>query len=295
MKSKQLLIQLTAALLVSSFAQAFADEPVTFTILAEVEYPGGVGNTYPSGINDNGGIAGYYYGTSWAGFVRFRDGHLSGPIRVPESLFTLAYGINNLGTLCGYYTTSDSFSHGFFVSGAAFTEYDVPNSTYTSIFDLNDAGDFCGSAGFGTEYEAFVSIGGTVTAFTVAGSPYTDAYGINNLNQCVGTYSSGDEVHSWLREADGTITFLKDPPNAFYTIVTGINDRGWMVGYDWLRPQTYRGLFYRTPTKAVEFEYPGASYTTFSAINGHGVICGYYQNSSGSHGFIVRVNLATED
>src|SRR5262249_8355781 len=136
-------------------------------------------------------------------------------------------GINNFGVTSGWYLGTEH-SSGFVRSAdGTFTPFDV--GTYTQMGGINDAGNLCGEA---NGDEAWVSIDGTVTTFTIPNGRNPFASGINKLNQCVGNFSTRTGYHGFLRNADGTLIYPINATNAASTLLTGINDRGEMVGYD---------------------------------------------------------------
>jgi hypothetical protein len=141
----------------------------------------------------------------------------------------------------------------------------------------------------------FVSINSVVTSFTVPGSVWTFGNGINNQDECAGSYNVGNESHGFRRDADGALQYPVDAPGAISTSILGINDQGAMVGEADDRG-AIRGVFFQSTNKVTRFEYPGASFTTFTGINNRGLICGYYQTAANmtSRGFVVRVRPATE-
>jgi uncharacterized membrane protein len=169
---------------------------------------------------------------------------------------------------------------------------------------LNDAGDFAGYAylpenGDCRDFhiESFVSIEGKVTNFTVPGTDvFTFAYGMNNLGQVVGSYSDGNGSHGgFRRDADGTLTFPIDYPGAAATVVTGINDRGWMVGYYLNAAGDFHALFMQSPTDFLVYDV-GQSNTDFSGINKRGFISGNYFDTAGVRtGFLARVRRSSDN
>jgi uncharacterized membrane protein len=291
MKSKQLfLLRFGAALLTLPPLKTLADPPVTFEVLATFDYPDSA-TTIANGINDRGDIAGLFEKSLFQtnGFVRFSDGHFSGPIVAPPNPdnYTIASGINNVGTVCGYYAATDGFHHGFLLSQSTFTDIDLTDYD-TWAWGVNDLGNFCGQ----TSYGPFASLGGTVTNFTIPGSVYASANDINNLDQCVGSYDSdGTHLYGFRRDADGTLNYPIGVRGAD-TLLYGINDHGEMVGLVGDFPEEH-GVYFRSPGEYAIYDYPGASYTYFTGINNRGLICGNYVIGSKGSGFIARVRPTT--
>src|SRR4029079_8427122 len=78
------MLLVSAISLILPMSRALADASVTFELLASFDYPGST-STQPSGINDNGDVAGLCYppGDKTAGFVRYKDGTFSDLIVAP--------------------------------------------------------------------------------------------------------------------------------------------------------------------------------------------------------------------
>lgn len=296
-------IFLVAVLLLLSFSSAGAISPVSFEIVATFDYPS-VSSTEAYGVNDLDQVVGRFLTddipNDMRGFVRFRDGHFSAPIQVPfhAGNGTAISGINNLADFCGTYASGSHF-HGFLWQGGVYTTLDVPGSQWTYVNGLNDSGNFCGySSDASTEViTAFVSIDGMVTSFPVADATFPFAYGINNLNQCVGTYQTGTGiVAGFVRQPDGTLIYPISALGATLTFLTGIDDRGRMVGSASAQSGS-QGAFFESLGHSTTFAYPGATNTIFSGINNHGLICGYYQDSLSNnlHSFLVKVRGETEN
>jgi hypothetical protein len=277
-------------------SQTRADNPVIFEILANFAYPGAnFTNVY--GINDNGDLAGSFTDNSGAarGFVRYHDGRFSMPIEAPDGIgYTLVTGVNDSRMLCGYYRKSGLYSHGFVLSGNVFTDFVVAGATDTFVQGMNDPGNFCGSSY--SPAQAFVSIAGDVTSFTVPGALTTNAAGINNLNQCAGSYNTGNQSHGFLRQAGGALKYPVDVPGAFSTFLNGINDQGSMVG-EADGTSGLHAVFFQSVNKLALFDYPGASFTSFTGINNRDLICGIYQTATNmtNRAFLVRVRPAAQD
>lgn len=257
MKIKFCSLQVVAAVLLFSLSQTLADPPVTFEVLANFDYPLGYG-AFAGGINTRGDVAGSFeFSTAnFQGFIRFVD-HLSGPIADPnsgENNSTHVYGINDNGTICGSYVNG-VHSIGFLASGGIFTDVST-DALDNSVTGVNNEGNTCGYSS--NPIGAFVIIDGEISSFIVPGSENggsTAAFGINNLNQCVGYFRRYQDlnVYGFRRDADGTMTY----PIGDRNTLSGINDRGWMVGATFWDNGVHGALF-QTPNKMVQYDYPGA-------------------------------------
>jgi uncharacterized membrane protein len=122
----------------------FVGSAGTFT---PIDAPGATG-TVPSGINDRGQIARYYFSvparSPLQGFLD-NDGTIT-PINVPGEGQTRALGINNQGAIVG-----DHFDltgqHGFVYSGGSFTSINAPGALHTDIWGINNRGQIVGEYG----------------------------------------------------------------------------------------------------------------------------------------------------
>lgn len=289
----------TSFIVLGSTLTSHAQAPeASIEILATFDYPAVTDYTNPEGINDNGDVAGSYIdldaGGASRGFVRFRNGNFSPPIiAFGDGDYTEADDINTGRTVCGsFYKTGDETSHGYFLSEKTFTQFDIDGAFGTSVLGLNDAGDFVGL--YQSEpgvAQAFIDAGGNITRFNVPEALLCIAYAINASRETVGIYENGSDgnIHGFLRNELGNLTFPLDFPGALGTYVRGINDRGWMVGTYYDSNYANHGFVIKTPNAFLSFDYPNALGTTLNGINNNGLVCGSYYDITGvSHGFIAR-------
>src|SRR5262249_27709836 len=114
--------------------------------------------------------------------------------RIPGAIgLTDIIGITNSGVVYGSVSTAPYQRKGFFLKNGTFSFWEYPNETVTQIFGANDAGDFIGTA--------FSYINNTFTPVL----PFV--------------------VRS------GAITVLTPPANYTSLFLTGINNRGVIVGH----------------------------------------------------------------
>ena len=103
--------------------------------------------TFPTAINSEGVITGYYTGASDGlnhGFLRAPNGTIT-PFDPTGSQGTQAYGINPAGEITGFYYDSSGFSHGFLQTGGSPTAPAPPASfTFTFPQAINPAGSITG-------------------------------------------------------------------------------------------------------------------------------------------------------
>jgi hypothetical protein len=129
MKTRYLCSLFVASFCVFLTGRALAESPVTFEILATFDYPGSP-YTWARSVNDAGDVAGSFTieSVGYAGFVRFHDGHFSGPIVDPNDTYhgSELTGINNFQTTCGDYQDNVAHYFGFLLSGGnTFTPFDI--------------------------------------------------------------------------------------------------------------------------------------------------------------------------
>jgi uncharacterized membrane protein len=231
------------------------------------------------------------------GFV-LRKGSFSS-IDFPGSVLTQARGINYDGEIVGLFddnsTQPSGFEHGFALHGGHFTQVDFPGAADTDLLGVNDAGDFAGaydlgdiatSIGFFTRHHAF-------TSFEVPGSAplTTAAFGINDRKQGVGIFTDGanpDVVHGFLRD-HGRFTTI-DFPGASWTVTTGINERGDVVGNCICLDDANHGLLLAKGIFTI-VDFPVvSSRTRVRGINDRGQIVGFYRpgGDAANHGFIAN-------
>ncbi len=142
------------------------------------------------------------------------------PIDEPGSYFTRAYGINGSDQIVGSVNFSRGSlptlpTHGFIYANGAFTNFDFPDTTLPE-------------------------------------PQLTEPFAINSVGQIVGSYSG---VHGFLY-AGATFTTIDDPNTigrSGFTVATGINDSGTIVGYYWALNSngiggTFSGFIYSSGT-----------------------------------------------
>ncbi|MBA3963911.1 MAG: hypothetical protein H0X40_18705 [Chthoniobacterales bacterium] len=161
---------------------------------ASIIVPGsGVYLTYPTAINNQGTVAGWYEADTPFGAHGF---FLSG----------------------GVYTTFD---------------HPAASGSITHILGLNDAGDFVGvyAADQGI-YHAFASIGGQLSEITIPGATYVEADDINNKGDIVGWYNTTQTSSGFRLESDGTLRYPIKPSGNTSAILFGTNETTASVGQE---------------------------------------------------------------
>jgi hypothetical protein len=258
--------------------------------------PPGSGGSFPSGINPEAAIVGYYCNAiTCHGFLRATGGTFT-LIDVPDGVATFACCINPAGAVTGAYDDANFVGHGFLrAPNGTFTTFDAPgavNGTAPTAINL-------GGVIIGAYYDTngvshgFLRTGwGTFTTFDPPRSIYTNPTGINLEGAITGYYQDASGVlHGFLRAWDGTFTTFDAPGSEFQTYANAINLEGAIVGYD---QQASGGLhgFLRAPNGTFTMFDPPGSIGTWNVpgINPAGAITGSYLAPSTpcclEHGFL---------
>jgi probable HAF family extracellular repeat protein len=175
----------------------------------------------------------------------------------PRANLTEAIGINDDGQVVGDYRDSSGRFHGFFWDAGLFLTFDVPfpEATTTGPSGINNVGQIVGfyldnnvSDSFPNGHvHGFLYDNGFFSSFDVPGaSGGTLAFDINDHGQIVGVYGDSDFVpHGFLLE-EGRFTTIEVPfPHVVITEVSGINNRGQIVGsYRTTNPADVNNSFY---------------------------------------------------
>jgi uncharacterized membrane protein len=245
-----------------------------------IDYPGGIANQNPFGINDNGrmvGIVGLSDG-SFKGYVL--SGKTFKDIVYPGAAVSAAYGINKTGLIVGAYCTDMTCdtSHGFSLSGKTYTALDFPGGINTNPNSVNSAGDI---AGFYQTPDfvphAFMLHQGVFTSIDVPGAVETIGFGINNQGTIVGLYETPDfNGHGFILQ-NGVFTEV-DYPGAQGTELTSINDSGDAVGNYNLAGDTANHGFLMSGGVFTSFDtpFPGSISTLPWGLNNRRQIVGSY-------------------
>ena len=285
------LLSFSALLLTIATASA---RPSVKVVVPQFDFPkGSYMDTAASGVSNNGAVVGSVRDASGVTmlFERLPGGGYSAPVGFPDASSTYPRGVNNSNLICGWYSKG-LLVHGFFYDPATgtFSPYDVPGEVNTRLSGINDAGDTCGW----TDSSAFVNRGGSLVAFAIPDADYTAPEAINNLGQVVGCYrpTGTNQVHSFFRDADGTLTYPLDYPDAIFTQINGLNDNGLMSGnYNLHDDAVAHGFVRQLSGRSITFDVGDGLYgTNVHGINNSGLMPGIYLSVSDSllHSFLAR-------
>jgi uncharacterized membrane protein len=174
-------------------------------------------------INDRGQIA-----ASTDQFACVIDKGQITVVNIPNSYFNYALGVNNRNQVCGFSFGFDFLTHGYVLNlvTGELDFVDHPDAVFgTAITGMNDVGQLVGyyvDADF--NFVGFLYAGGVFTTITGPDGGIAYASGINNRGQ-IGLTSSNNQGFVL---SNGKYTPLGIPGTVG---VTGINDRGQVVGY----------------------------------------------------------------
>ncbi|HET9369975.1 MAG TPA: hypothetical protein VFO19_06995 [Vicinamibacterales bacterium] len=201
--------------------------------LTTFDVPGSV-FTSAQGINPQGDVVGLHSPGSmnFRGYL-LRDGVFA-DIEIPGAINVRPFGINAAGDIVGGYVGTDNRSHGFLLRAGEITTYDVPNSTDTTLLDINARGDVVGryQAPAGVFHMFILSSGGDFRSIDVPGALSTGGpgsrSGLSPFGVVAGTYRDS-RVRGFLFNGSDYETI--DFPDSQFTIASGVNPQGHVVGW----------------------------------------------------------------
>src|SRR5262245_3506544 len=187
----------------------------------------------PQSINKRGEITGFCtVGARLHGFFRNEKGKYT-LLDFPDANLTEATGINNDGQVVGDYRDSSGKFHGFFWDAGLFLTFDVPfPEATTGPNGINNVGQIVGFYDDNTGgRHGFLYDRGIFISFDVPGSRLTAPTDINDHGQIVGVYVDDDDILKSFLLENGRFTTIDVPfPGVIFTDVSGINNRGQIVG-----------------------------------------------------------------
>lgn len=277
--------------------------------------------------NSRGEITGYFVDNNnvYHGFVRHPDGKIDtfdapgAGSTAGTAQGTIAYSINSEGVIAGQFQGGDNVYHGFvrFPDGKI-TAFDITGFKAAAFqgpggtANINDDGEIAGyyvdgnfvNRGFVRRRDGTIQIFDVMTASMLADSPPQGTVvaletGLSNDGNLTGWYyDSGQAVHGYLREADGTITSFDNVAAGSMayqgTYGGSINCKGEIAGGVLDSSYVYHG-FVRHPNGDMDtFEVNGSGDAqgsfqgTFAVgINSQADVTAYFTDSSNvTHGAI---------
>ena len=214
--------------------------------------PGLFGSGY-SGINASLTTAGYVYledGSDSVAFVRRADGTFRF-LSFPSGAFPYTTGINDNGDVVGVYYDQDFIGHGFIADEKGIHSIDIPGATDVQALGINSSGVVVGNySDENYDSHSFIMDNKGITEWTIPGARFVYANCINNNGAIGGLYSDGTHAHAFVYKAGKVSTIDYQNPDlpdsitrnvggkqvvffkfSSYPAITGINDRGDVVGY----------------------------------------------------------------
>ncbi len=196
-----------------------------------IDYPGIVGDTLPTAINDAGLVAGYYVDTNGVahGFTYEGNGQYT-TFDAPGNgtLETYVFGVNNAGVISGWFADGNGI-HGFLKVGQQFTQLDFGLNDETVVYGINNNGDVDGWYASSQGIQSFIYNYNTqvLTPISCSGAPI-ESWGINDQSQLVapGIEGTGNAFY-YNQGVCSSISY----PGQSTTIATGINNNGLVAGY----------------------------------------------------------------
>jgi hypothetical protein len=254
------------------------------------------GDSFPSGINDMGLVAGLYYdaGGHYDGFL-WQNGTVS-TLDAPGFVDTLLGNANNRGVVIGNYDNSTVASHAalYSINTQTWTQLpDIPGKPINAGNAINNQGVALGMAYEGDSNNSTNGVGWTwngsvYSFFTIP--QQTNGYlgifplGINDSGQVTGYYAdSQGKTHGFIKDGSTITSF--DVPGAENTYADTINNKGEVVG-NYTVGNVSHG-FLLSGTECVTVDFPSADNTVLVGNNNIGQITGFqWQASQGAQVFL---------
>ncbi len=204
----------------------------------KIAFAGGIG-TAVTAINNAGTIVGYYTDAkgSTVAFMNQHGSwtHYAGP---GQATVTKYLGINDAGVKVGFYTDRRGVNRGFEIGAknGDFLRILPPRGVSVTPAGINHQGEVVGymTTSHGS-IEGFLLQAGKFTEFSYPGAADTKALGTNKRSQIVGSYvDASGRTHGFvLRDAATSPRWqsVDAAKSDRFTVLTGINARGDLVGY----------------------------------------------------------------
>jgi hypothetical protein len=313
-------------LILATALSAHAQRIITLDAPGADLTPGDYNGTFPSAVNIEGAVTGYYEDSTFVyhGFIRTPKGdyvtfEAPGADTTPNSYNgTVPSSISDLGVVVGSYYDASGASHGFLRgSGGEFTTFNVPGQAGISPIAINLEGEVVGYyIDPSNSIHAFLRTpNGKITTWNgpgaCTGSNLNGCYGsgASNLNAfgiVVGGYEDANFVHhNFVRALDGELKVF-DVPGAGTGAYQGTGCPGCFLGFNqfgaiagiWSDSNSVNHGFIRNPSgKITTFDAPGAGSGTEQgtgcysdcpvSINDWGAVTGEYIDANNNyHGYL---------
>ncbi|MFN3324969.1 MAG: hypothetical protein ACK5AZ_15845 [Bryobacteraceae bacterium] len=251
-------------------------------------------DVYPTTINIDGVVAGYYVdpGGNSRGFLRDAVGNIT-TFEAPgfsSGFVTTVWGVNIEGAVVGGGYVVGLAAKGFVRNADGSIEaIDVPGSGVVTAQSINDGGAVTGvwtDASYIT-HGFLRSAAGAITIFDAPGATSTRPRSINNRGEIAGTCWIGSVQRAFLRDAKGHFTIF-DLPNSLGAQSMSVNQRGAVVGF-FNAGGSFRGFLRARTGEIVELNVaPQSTFGTFpQTIRSNGTVAGYFFDTGNvARGFV---------
>jgi hypothetical protein len=267
--------------------------PTFITINNPLAAGGGVDGTYiydwSGGINDAGDVIGSYFDSNGVshGYLDIGGNFTALTDPTAGTAGTYAFDVNNHDEVVGTFLTETAYGY-VYLKGAYQTISD-PLGTATYALGINNQGDVVGNYQFSAgpptnngREEGFIYSHGKYTTISDPNGTITTATGIDDKGDVVGYYEDTNGIHGFFY-SKGQFTTINDPLAPNNTILTGINNKGQIVGY-----AGPHGFLYDHGNFVPVDDPLGFQSTLALGINNHSYIVGTYQGDAGIQGFVVH-------
>ncbi|HEY1307982.1 MAG TPA: hypothetical protein VGF24_30725 [Vicinamibacterales bacterium] len=260
------------------------------SVVSQVDAPGATTYTDAVGINKRGEIVGSFTDARPLvhGYV-FRNGAFTA-LEVP-GVHTVPLGINDGGDIVGFGVTNGSEIHGLLWNkGGDPTQIDAPDADITYFHGINNRGQIVGHSreDIFALARAFLWQDGNFTFLDIPGVLLAgrgrESMGINDRGQVVGTCQIQGVNHGFLID-HGDVTLI-DVPGATATYVSGINNRGEIVGTYSDADSVGHGYLRNAKGAITRIEASNATGIEPVRLNDRGDIVGMFSESGQVHGFL---------
>lgn len=211
--------------------------------------------------------------------------------------------VNSRGVVAGTFIDLDDTTNRGFLRDkrGRVTRFDYPGASSTFVNKINDRGQIVGRAKFGAgtdpaDQRAYLrGRDGRFTTIRVPGAVTTQAIGIDDRGRIVGDYTDADGFfHGYLWEKGRVVATGIDGPEGSGATLTGINDRGQMVGVYQARGTTGLQGFVLDKGVYRTFKDPRLAFTVPLDIDDRGQVVGFTADAlplpqaTEAHGFLLR-------
>jgi probable HAF family extracellular repeat protein len=184
--------------------------------------------TAATGLNDRGRVVGVGAGVMIEGWLYDVATQTFTDIIYPGATYTYPSSINDAGTIAGLF--EGSVNGGFELAGSTFTEIMFPGLEYTAAYAIDGSAEVFGVAGNNRHSTTFVYRRGQYREISIPSLSTPVVQGTNRTGTAlVGYYTSSSGQNAGFLYQNKTVTTLQFP-GAIFTIASGINDAGEVVG-----------------------------------------------------------------